>query len=157
MRFQVRKPAKHTRSRRSTWRRTEASPIAVSSVTLITDTPTASRSTRVAGYGPPQETGSMCLRPRGPSSVTSPHRKSARTVHLEARRWRACSSPPKNTCCQSTWLREACFGMKMVRLSDTQTLEDLSEDIRKSHREHIDYVSALDRDQLAERIDFAFT
>ena len=47
--------------------------------------------------------------------------------------------------------------MKMVRLSDTQTLEDLSEDIRKSHREHIDYVSALDRDQLTERIDFAFT
>ena len=37
------------------------------------------------------------------------------------------------------------------------TLEDLSADIRKSDREYIDYVSALDRDQLAERIDFAFT
>ena len=37
------------------------------------------------------------------------------------------------------------------------TLEDLSADIRKSDREYIDYVSALDRDQLAEQIDFAFT
>jgi uncharacterized damage-inducible protein DinB len=37
------------------------------------------------------------------------------------------------------------------------TLEDLSEDIRKSDREYIDYVSALDRHQLVERIDFAFT
>ena len=37
------------------------------------------------------------------------------------------------------------------------TLDELSADIRKSDREYIDYVSALDRDQLAERIDFAFT
>jgi uncharacterized damage-inducible protein DinB len=37
------------------------------------------------------------------------------------------------------------------------TLEDLSADIRKSDREYIDYVAALGRDQLAERIDFAFT
>ena len=37
------------------------------------------------------------------------------------------------------------------------TLEKLSADIRKSDREYIDYVSALDRNQLAERIDFAFT
>lgn len=37
------------------------------------------------------------------------------------------------------------------------TLEDLSADIRKSDREYIEYVSALDRDLLAERIDFAFT
>ncbi len=36
-------------------------------------------------------------------------------------------------------------------------LEDLSADIRKSDREYIDYVSALDRDQLAEQIDFSFT
>jgi hypothetical protein len=36
-------------------------------------------------------------------------------------------------------------------------LEDLSADIRTSDREYVDYVSALDRDQLADRIDFAFT
>ena len=37
------------------------------------------------------------------------------------------------------------------------TLEDLSADIRTSDREYVDYVSALDRGQLAERIDFTFT
>ena len=37
------------------------------------------------------------------------------------------------------------------------TLEDLSADIRKSDREYVDYVAALDRGQLAERIDFTFT
>ena len=37
------------------------------------------------------------------------------------------------------------------------TLEKLSADIRKSDREYIDYVSMLDRDQLAEEIDFTFT
>ncbi|MGH8148965.1 MAG: DinB family protein [Steroidobacteraceae bacterium] len=37
------------------------------------------------------------------------------------------------------------------------TLEDLSADIRKSDLEYIEYVSALDRAQLAQRIDFAFT
>jgi uncharacterized damage-inducible protein DinB len=36
-------------------------------------------------------------------------------------------------------------------------LEDLSADIRTSDREYVDYVAALDRDQLADRIDFAFT
>jgi DinB family len=36
-------------------------------------------------------------------------------------------------------------------------LEDLSADIRTSDREYVDYVSALDRDQLADLIDFAFT
>jgi len=44
-----------------------------------------------------------------------------------------------------------------ANLSEMPTLENLSADIRKSDREYIDYVSALDRDQLAERIDFAFT
>jgi uncharacterized damage-inducible protein DinB len=42
-------------------------------------------------------------------------------------------------------------------LSALPTLEDLSRDIRRSDREYIDYVSALDLDQLTERIDFAFT
>jgi uncharacterized damage-inducible protein DinB len=37
------------------------------------------------------------------------------------------------------------------------TLQDLSADIRASDREYVDYVSTLDRDSLAERIDFAFT
>ena len=36
-------------------------------------------------------------------------------------------------------------------------LKDLSVDIRASDREYVDYVSALDDDQLAERIDFTFT
>ena len=40
---------------------------------------------------------------------------------------------------------------------EVPTLEDLSADIRKSDREYIEYVSALDRDQLVESIDFAFT
>ena len=44
-----------------------------------------------------------------------------------------------------------------ANLSDMPTLEDLSADIRTSDREYVDYVSTLDRDQLAEQIDFAFT
>lgn len=44
-----------------------------------------------------------------------------------------------------------------ANLSQMPTLEDLSSDIRASDREYVDYVSALDRDQLAERIDFTFT
>lgn len=44
-----------------------------------------------------------------------------------------------------------------ANLSEMPTLEDLSADMRKSDQEYLDYVSALDRDRLAERIDFAFT
>ncbi len=44
-----------------------------------------------------------------------------------------------------------------ANLSDMPALEDLSADIRTSDREYVDYVSTLDRDQLAEQIDFAFT
>ena len=44
-----------------------------------------------------------------------------------------------------------------ANLSDMPTLEDLSADIRASDREYVNYVSTLDRDQLAEEIDFAFT
>ena len=44
-----------------------------------------------------------------------------------------------------------------ANLSELPTLEDLSADIRRSDREYIDYVSKLDHDQLAERIDFTFT
>jgi len=41
--------------------------------------------------------------------------------------------------------------------SQMPTLEDLSADIRTSDRAYIDYVSSLDCDRLAERIDFTFT
>jgi uncharacterized damage-inducible protein DinB len=44
-----------------------------------------------------------------------------------------------------------------ANLSELPTLQDLSADIRKSDQEYVDYVSTLDRSQLAERIDFAFT
>jgi uncharacterized damage-inducible protein DinB len=44
-----------------------------------------------------------------------------------------------------------------ANLSEMPTLEDLSADMRRSDREYIDYVAALDRGQLAEQIDFAFT
>jgi len=44
-----------------------------------------------------------------------------------------------------------------ANLDEMPTLEDLSADMRKSDREYIDYVATLDRDALAERIDFAFT
>ncbi|MBI3676757.1 MAG: DinB family protein [Proteobacteria bacterium] len=44
-----------------------------------------------------------------------------------------------------------------ANLSEMPTLEDLSADIRASDQEYIDYVSGLDDEQLAERIDFTFT
>ena len=44
-----------------------------------------------------------------------------------------------------------------ANLSELPTLEDLSADIRTSDREYVDYVSALERGQLAERIDFTVT
>jgi uncharacterized damage-inducible protein DinB len=54
-------------------------------------------------------------------------------------------------------MRRTAHAYTSANLSEMPTLEDLSADIRASDREYIDYVSALDRDQLAERIDFAFT
>lgn len=44
-----------------------------------------------------------------------------------------------------------------ANLSELPTLDDLSADIRATDREYLAYVSALDRDELAEPIDFAFT
>jgi len=44
-----------------------------------------------------------------------------------------------------------------ANLSEMPTLESLSADIRASDRGYVDYVAALDRDQLTERIDFTFT
>ena len=44
-----------------------------------------------------------------------------------------------------------------ANLNQMPTLDDLSADIRATDREYIDYVSAVDDVQLAERIDFTFT
>lgn len=44
-----------------------------------------------------------------------------------------------------------------ANLTEMPTLDDLSADMRQSDREYVDYVAGLDRDQLEERIDFAFT
>jgi uncharacterized damage-inducible protein DinB len=54
-------------------------------------------------------------------------------------------------------LKGEAHGYASANLSRMPTLEDLSADIRASDREYIDYVSGLDPDRLAERIDFAFT
>jgi uncharacterized damage-inducible protein DinB len=54
-------------------------------------------------------------------------------------------------------MRRKAHAYNSANLSEMPTLEDLSADIRKSDREYIDYVAALDRGQLAEQIDFAFT
>ena len=54
-------------------------------------------------------------------------------------------------------MRRKDHGYTSANLSQMPALEDLSADIRTSDREYVDYVSALDRDQLAEQIDFEFT
>jgi uncharacterized damage-inducible protein DinB len=54
-------------------------------------------------------------------------------------------------------MRRRTHAYTSANASEMPTLENLSADIRKSDLEYIDYVSALDRDQLAERIDFTFT
>jgi uncharacterized damage-inducible protein DinB len=54
-------------------------------------------------------------------------------------------------------LRRKAHAYTSANSSEMPTLDDLSADIRRSDREYIDYVSALDGDQLAERIDFIFT
>ncbi len=54
-------------------------------------------------------------------------------------------------------MRRKAHAYSSANLSEMPTLEDLSAEIRKSDREYIDYVAVLDRGQLAEQIDFAFT
>lgn len=54
-------------------------------------------------------------------------------------------------------LRRKSHSYTSANLSEMPTLEDLSADIRKSDREYVEYVSALDLDQLNERIHFRFT
>jgi uncharacterized damage-inducible protein DinB len=54
-------------------------------------------------------------------------------------------------------MRRQMHPYRSANLSEMPPLGDLSADIRKSDRQYIDYVLALDRDQLEERIEFAFT
>jgi uncharacterized damage-inducible protein DinB len=54
-------------------------------------------------------------------------------------------------------MRRQAHAYPSVNSSELPTLEDLSASIRKSDREYVDYVCALDREQLVERIDFTFT
>jgi len=54
-------------------------------------------------------------------------------------------------------LRRKAHGYTSANLSEMPALDDLCGQIRASDREYIGYVSALDRDRLAERIDFMFT
>jgi uncharacterized damage-inducible protein DinB len=44
-----------------------------------------------------------------------------------------------------------------ANLDQAPSLKELSADLRASDREYVDYVSALEDDQLAEQVDFAFT
>ena len=54
-------------------------------------------------------------------------------------------------------MKHETHGYASANLSEMPALEDLAADIRASDRDYIDYVSALDGKQLAERIRFTFT
>lgn len=54
-------------------------------------------------------------------------------------------------------LRRKPHAYTSANLDKMPSLEDLSADMRANDREYVDYVSALGHDELAERIDFAFT
>lgn len=54
-------------------------------------------------------------------------------------------------------LRGRAHVFKSANLTEMPALNELFADIRASDREYVDYVGALDRDQLAEWIDFTFT
>jgi uncharacterized damage-inducible protein DinB len=54
-------------------------------------------------------------------------------------------------------LRRQVHAYTSSNLTHMPTLEDLSAHIRACDREYIDYVSALDGDQLGDQIDFTFT
>lgn len=54
-------------------------------------------------------------------------------------------------------LRGGAHGYIAANLSQMPSLEALAAELRRSDREYVDHVAALDRAQLAERIDFAFT
>jgi uncharacterized damage-inducible protein DinB len=54
-------------------------------------------------------------------------------------------------------IKHEAHGYTSANPDETPALEDLATDIRASDRDYIDYVSALDGRQLAERIRFTFT
>ena len=54
-------------------------------------------------------------------------------------------------------IRREAHAYTSANLCEIPTLEDLSADLRRSDQEYIDYVSTLNHDRLAERIDFTFT
>jgi uncharacterized damage-inducible protein DinB len=54
-------------------------------------------------------------------------------------------------------MRREDHGYVSANLEQLPSLEELCTETRKSDREYIGYVSALDRGQLEERIDFTFT
>jgi uncharacterized damage-inducible protein DinB len=54
-------------------------------------------------------------------------------------------------------LRRQAHDYRSANMLEMPTLEKLSADMRNCDREYVDYVSALDRDQLTEQIDFEFT
>ncbi|HZR71675.1 DinB family protein [Bradyrhizobium sp.] len=54
-------------------------------------------------------------------------------------------------------MREQPHAYVSANASELPALERLSVDIRTSDQEYVDYVSTLDRDHLAEQIDFSFT
>lgn len=54
-------------------------------------------------------------------------------------------------------LRREAHAYASANLGEMPALQVLSGDLRRSDREYVDYVAALDEQQLAEKIDFAFT
>ncbi|MBP3983360.1 damage-inducible protein DinB [Pseudoxanthomonas helianthi] len=54
-------------------------------------------------------------------------------------------------------LRRGNHSYASANASQLPMLTDLSADIRRSDRDYVEYVSTLDADQMAERIDFIFT
>ena len=54
-------------------------------------------------------------------------------------------------------MKRKAHAYRSANLDEMPTLEVLSADIRKNDLEYIEYVSSLDRGQLAEPIDFRFT
>jgi uncharacterized damage-inducible protein DinB len=54
-------------------------------------------------------------------------------------------------------MKHETHGYTSANLSEMPALEDLAADTRASDRDYIEYVSALDGKQLAERIRFTFT
>jgi uncharacterized damage-inducible protein DinB len=54
-------------------------------------------------------------------------------------------------------LRRSGHGYASANSSQMPALDELSADIRNSDRAYVEYVSTLDHEQLADRIDFTFT